>query len=527
MILLATSARLALAPVMGSQFPLLTFFFALVFAAWFGGLGPSLLALGLSLVSIPLVLDPLGTLTIHGLPAQLAFGIYLPLGLAVALMGGSLRAAQLRAEASEAAARKEQRHLEVEVTEHVLQEQALRASEQRFHRLADAIPQIVWIARPDNTLLYLNRRWLEYTGLCEEETYRPESWMSVVHPDDLQRVNESALRLLGGGEPFEAEYRLRDRHGNYRWFLGRAVHVTDEAGRIVSVFGTATDIDDRRRAEQAARFLADASATLAALVDEASTLQQVARLAVPHFADWCVVDMAGEDGEPRRLAVAHVDPAKVALAHDIHRRYPPNREASTGVSAILYSGKPELVPEVTDEMLVASVRDEDHLQIIRKLGLRSYIGVPLPGRDGTLGVISFVASDSGRHYGPDDLRLAQDLANRAAVAVENARLYEKMKEADRRKDEFLATLAHELRNPLAPIRNALQLMARSSGVDHEAERAMAERLVTHLARLVDDLMDVARISRGRIELRKEVVELAADRGPGRSDCRSLGRRAEA
>ena len=274
------------------------------------------------------------------------------------------------------------------------------------------------------------------------------------------------------------------------------------------MFGTATDIDDRRRAEQAARFLADASATLAALVDEASTLQQVARLAVPHFADWCVVDMAGEDGEPRRLAVAHVDPAKVALAHDVHRRYPPNREASTGVFAILHSGKPELVPEVTDEMLAASARDEDHLQIIRKLGLRSYIGVPLPGRDGTLGVISFVASDSGRHYGPDDLRLAQDLANRAAVAVENARLYEKMKEADRRKDEFLATLAHELRNPLAPIRNALQLMARSSGVDHEAERAMAERLVTHLARLVDDLMDVARISRGRIELRKEVVELA-------------------
>ena len=458
-------------------------------------------------MSIPLVLDPLGTLTIHGLPAQLAFD-NLPLGLAVALMGGSLRAAQLRAEASEAAARKEQRHLEVEVTEHVLQEQALRASEQRFHRLADAIPQIVWIARPDNTLLYLNRRWLEYTGLCEEETYRPGSWMSVVHPDDLQRVNESALRLLGGGEPFEAEYRLRDRHGNYRCFLGRAVHVTDEAGRIVSVFGTATDIDDRKRAEQAARFLANASATLAALVDEASTLQQVARLAVPHFADWCVVDMAGEDGEPQRLAVAHVDPAKVALAHDIHRRYPPNREASTGVSAILHSGKPELVPEVNDEMLVASVCDEDHLQITRKLGLRSYIGVPLPGRDGTLGVISFVASDSGPHHGPDDLRLAQDLANRAAVAVENARLYEKMKEADRRKDEFLATLAHELRNPLAPIRNALQLMARSSGVDHEAERAMAERLVTHLARLVDDLMDVARISRGRIELRKEVVELA-------------------
>ena len=507
-ILLATSARLALVPVMGSQFPLLTVFFALVFAAWFGGLGPSLLALGLSLVSIPLVLDPLGTLTIHGLPAQLAFGIYLPLGLAVALMGGSMRAAQLRAEASEAAARKEQQHLEDEVAEHVLQEQALRASEQRFRRLADAIPQIVWIARPDNTLLYLNRRWLEYTGLSEEETYRPGSWMSVVHPDDLQRVNESAMRLLGGGEPFEAEYRLQDRHGNYRWFLGRAVRVTDEAGRIVSVFGTATDIDDRRRSEQAARFLADAAPRSPRWWTKPAPSSRLPASPCPTspigaWSTW-----------PAKTASRNVLPLPMSIRPRwpwptrSHRRYPPNPEASTGVSAILRSGKPELVPEVTDEMLGARARDEDHLQIIRKLGLRSYIGVPLPGRDGTLGVISFVASDSGRHYGPDDLRLAQDLANRAAIAVENARLYEKMKEADRRKDEFLATLAHELRNPLAPIRNALQLMARSSGVDHEAERAMAERLVTHLARLVDDLMDVARISRGRIELRKEVVELA-------------------
>ena len=169
-----------------------------------------------------------------------------------------------------------------------------------------------------------------------------------------------------------------------------------------------------------------------------------------------------------------------------------------------------MVAEITDEMLVAGARDEDHLRILRELGLKSYMCVPLRGRGGTLGAISFVAAESGRRYGPDDLRLAEDLASRAAIAIENARLYGELKEADRRKDEFLATLAHELRNPLAPIRNALHLMKRPGGDGRrlEAERAMAERQVVHLARLIDDLMDVARISRGKIELQQ------GGRGPG-------------
>ena len=162
-------------------------------------------------------------------------------------------------------------------------------------------------------------------------------------------------------------------------------------------------------------------------------------------------------------------------------------------------------------MLVAAARDEEHLRALRGLGMRSYLCVPLAGRAGILGALSFVAAESGRRYEPRDLRLAEDLAHRAAIAIENARLYEALREGDRRKDEFLATLAHELRNPLAPIRNALHLLKYPVGDadEREAERAMAERQVAHLARLVDDLMDIARITQGKIELRKEVVGLAS------------------
>jgi PAS domain S-box-containing protein len=395
-----------------------------------------------------------------------------------------------------------------DITDRKRAELALAEGATRFRYLADAIPQIVWMTMGAEPVIYLNHRWFEYTGLSEAETYRPDGYAEAVHPDDLARVRAAYTAVEQSGEPFEAEYRLRDREGRFHWFLGRAVPVRNDAGRLVCWFGTATDIDDRKRAEQAATFLADASTTLAALVDEKSALERIARLAVPHFADWCVVDMAGPDGRPRRLAVAHVDPEKVALAHQVHQEYPPDAHEATGVPRILRTGEAELVAEITDEMLVAGARDVRHLGILRELGLRSYMGVPLRGRAGTLGVISFIAAESGRHYGPDDLRLARDLAGRAAIAVENSRLYQELKDADHRKDEFLATLAHELRNPLAPIRNSLRLLASPRGVDHEAERARAERLVTHLNRLVDDLLDVSRINRGTIELRKEAVELA-------------------
>ncbi|MGO9599547.1 MAG: PAS domain S-box protein [Isosphaeraceae bacterium] len=392
-----------------------------------------------------------------------------------------------------------------DITDRKQAERLSRENEARFRHLADAIPQIVWIAHPDQSLLYLNRRWFEYTGLSEDDAYHPEAWKAIVHPEDLPSVLELAARSKDGGDPFVAEYRLRDWTGSYRWFLGRAVPVFDKDGNLSYHFGTATDIDDRKRAEQSARFLAGASATLAELVDETRTLQQVAHLAVCHFADWCAVDIASEGGLFARVAIAHTDSQKVAIAQELHRRYPTDPGDCSGVAQVLRTGEPELVPEITDLMLVARARDEDHLRILRELGLRSSMVIPLRGRSGTLGTISFVAAESQRTYGPEDLRLAQDLADRAAIAIENARLYARVKDADHRKDEFLATLAHELRNPLAPIRTALHLMSRPDLIDYEAERAMAERLVIHLTRLVDDLMDVARINKGTIELRKEVV----------------------
>jgi signal transduction histidine kinase/DNA-binding response OmpR family regulator len=266
-----------------------------------------------------------------------------------------------------------------------------------------------------------------------------------------------------------------------------------------------------KRNAEALQFLADASRVLAELEDVPTTLDKVARLSVPRFADWCAVDMLAEDGSLRRLAVAHVDPAKVELARDMQRRYPPDPNAPQGVWSVLRSGQPELLSEITDEILVERIKDPQRLSAARRLGVKSYMGVPLQVRGETLGVITFASAESGRRYSSADLAVAQDLAHRAGVATENARLYAELRKADRLKDEFLAMLAHELRNPLSPICNALHIMKQPSATPAVVERvrAMAERQAQHMTRLLDDLMDVSRISRGLIELRKEIVDVVA------------------
>lgn len=388
-------------------------------------------------------------------------------------------------------------------------QEALAQSDQRFRELADAMPQIVWTARPDGRIDYINQRWTEFTG--QPQSVGNEGWAPILHSEEAQLAHQRWAASLASGDPFEMELRLLDRRDqSYRWHLIRSVAVRDESGKVSRWFGTSTDIHEQKRAAEASRYLAEASAELAAVVDYESTLQKVASLAVPYFADWAAVDLANEDGSLRRLAVAHQNPAKVSLVQQLMRDYPPDPASPVGALAVIRSGQPEHFSDIPDELLVKSARDERHLELIRSLGLKSYICVPLIAAGKTRGVLTFATAESGRRYGDSELSLALDLARRAAVAIENTELYQALRDADRRKDEFLATLAHELRNPLAPIRNSLQILKlpRVDAETAERSREMMERQVHHLVRLVDDLLDVSRVMRGKVDLRREQVELA-------------------
>jgi PAS domain S-box-containing protein len=298
-----------------------------------------------------------------------------------------------------------------------------RESESRYRSLADAVPQIVWTTDADGKTLSYNERWYEYTGL---ERGQAGDAQGIVHPDDVPEMLERWAASRTTGDPFEVEYRFRRVDGVYRWHLGRSVCLRDDSSTITGWVGTATDIHDRRLAEERQRFLAEAGWVLGSSLDYEQTLADVARLAVPHVADWCTVDIF-VDGKLERLALEHVDPLKLALARELQETML-GAAGSAGAAAIR-AREPVLVRDIDDETLASFGFDERQLEIARALAPRSYVTVPLMARDEVFGSISFVTAESERRYDERDLALAEELARHAANAIDNARLYA---EAERR-----------------------------------------------------------------------------------------------
>ncbi len=258
-----------------------------------------------------------------------------------------------------------------------------------------------------------------------------------------------------------------------------------------------------------ADFLVRAGDVLGSSLDYHRTLREVARLAVPILADWAVVDIVDANGA-RRLAVAHVDPAKVELARGVTERYPFDPNAPAGAGEVLRSGRPHLYPEITDAMLRAAARDAGHHALLVELDLRSGMRVPLAVRGCVLGVMSFFAQGT-RRFGRDDLALAEELARRAAVAVDNARLYEEAQRAIRARDEFLSVASHELRTPLTALELQLGGLARrAAGTDERTKNKLAviARQVKRLEVLVENLLDVSRVMAGKLQLELDECDFA-------------------
>jgi PAS domain S-box-containing protein len=320
-----------------------------------------------------------------------------------------------------------QKTVEIRRQEELLKAQEIaeieRESELRYRSLADAVPQIVWTTDVDGKTLSYNERWYEYTGLERGEGGNASA---VVHPDDVAEMNKRWAASRSTGDPFEVEYRFRRVDGVYRWHLGRSVCLRDESGTITGWVGTATDIHDRRLAEERQRFLAEAGWVLGSSLDYEQTLADVARLAVPHVADWCTVDIF-VDGKLERLALEHVDPLKLALARELQETML-GATGSAGAGAIR-EREAVLVRDIDDETLASFGFDERQLEIARSLVPRSYVTVPLVARGEVFGSISFVTAESERRYDERDLALAEELARHASAAIDNARLYA---EAERR-----------------------------------------------------------------------------------------------
>jgi PAS domain S-box-containing protein len=312
----------------------------------------------------------------------------------------------------------ERRQREIELAE------MERRSEERYRSLAEAMPQIVWVANADGDVEYFNRRWYEFTGLAEIET-RAGGWLTAVHPDDRRRAQEEWESTVRSGEAFETEYRFRRHDGMYRWHIGRALPVESSDGTR-SWVGTCTDIDDRVRSERSQRFLVGIGAELSLGPDVSASLQRVADLATEAIADWCSIDLIGEDGSIERCAISHNAAVNQRLAKAITSHTQNEDSLVAGVQRVLTSGKPAYVPDIAELLEAGAGEDHDFLEVAQGLGLHTWISVPLVARGETLGAASFFRSELGGRYTNADLQIVEEFARRAAAALDASRLYEQV-----------------------------------------------------------------------------------------------------
>lgn len=299
---------------------------------------------------------------------------------------------------------------------------SLRAQVADLTRATDAIPHIVWTMDRTGAPTYLNAKWTEYTGLDLATTIRVGAG-TFVHPEDLPSFEAEMRKGAERRAAFQCTYRLRRASDDeYCWHTARVVPLLNEAGEVTSWVATATNVQEQRTKDEERKYLVAASKVLGTSLELRQTLSDVAKMLVPHMADWCAIDLLTEAGTVDRHAVAHVDPSKVALAWELWKRVPPDPKEAHGVYGVIRSGKPEVL-HVTDELLTTIVPDQEVLAIIRGLGLRSTLTVPLAVRDRVIGVLTLVTSESTKSYSERDLIFATELAQRIGVAVDNARLF--------------------------------------------------------------------------------------------------------
>jgi PAS domain S-box-containing protein len=354
------------------------------------------------------------------------------------------------------------------------------------------------------------------------------------------RLDEEAdiLRRLARGEAVEAFETVRRHKDGHSIDVALSISpIRDGAGTITGASTIARDIGPQKRAEaertallsaerrareaaeaseREASFLADVTAVLGSSLDYDTTLARVARLAIPVLTDLCAIDLLEPDGRTRRVAAAHVDPAKEALVAAVRAVHGFNSDAPHGVPAVIRTRRPTLVTSATEADLAAAARDPEQLTMFHKLGLKSWIIVPLIAREQILGAMTFVITESSRRYNARDVALAEAVANRAAVAIDNARLLAaerrargEAEAANRAKDEFLAVLSHELRTPLNAVYGWARML-RAGQVPAEATERGLEAIVRNAnaqVQLIDDLLDISRVITGKMRLDVRSVDL--------------------
>ncbi|MHC5727212.1 MAG: DUF4118 domain-containing protein, partial [Nostoc sp.] len=385
-----------------SASPFLLFFSAVMVSAWYGGLKSGLLATSLSaLLSDYFFLPPVDELNFD-ISNCVPIGLFAFQGLLFSIICDALKTAKRQADENL---------------------QKLRVSEERF-QLALSSSDIV-VFQQDRDLRY---QWIHHPqGLDTTEEILGKSDDQLFPALVTEQLRAIKLKALETGVATREEVYLTIS-GKDRYYDLLVKPLKDADNNIQGITCIGVNITERQQTEERLRYIAEFSSLLSTSLDYEQTLQQIAKISVPQLADWCSVDILNEDDSIRRLPIAHVDPAKAELAHKLEQ-YIPDRNGGNLIAKVLQTRQAELISEVSDSLFVGTTQNQKHLELIRELGIKSLMIVPLIAHQRLLGCISFATAESDHRYDRSDLTLATDISHRAALAVENARLYQDMQQA--------------------------------------------------------------------------------------------------
>lgn len=397
---------------------------------------------------------------------------------------------------------------------------------ERFRLLVDSIRDYaIFMLDADGRVASWNAGAEHLAGYRAEEILG-QHVLQFYTPDDVaagkpeQHLREAALR----GRVHDEGWRVR-KDRSWLWAEIFLIALRDARGQVIGFGAVTRDMSERKRAEEALRasekrteiyqrFLADATVLLATALEYETTLEKIAHLCVPKLADWCIVDLV-ENDKISQVAVAHIEPEKEALARELGRRLPLQRDLGRGVVHVVRTGRSEIFPDIDDPTWLADALGAEHPEILRQLGALSYMCVPLHARGRVFGAVSFVRATDGKRYGEEELAQAEELARRAGLSIDNARLYAESQQAIRAREDFLAVASHELRTPLASLQLELDSIQRALQKSRAAELntrlqdkvKIATRQGARLAKLVEGLLDVTRFIAGRLKLERERFDL--------------------